>query len=459
MKDYITVIGGGLAGTEAAYQIANRGIKVKLYEMKPVKFSPAHSNNNLAEIVCSNSFKSNLHTNACGLLKEELRLLDSLLIKTADKVAVPAGQALAVDREKFAEEITKKIEDLDNVEIIREEVGKDKGNNSLKELSKDSIVIIATGPLTSDSLSEEIKEITGNEGFHFYDAAAPIIEKESIDMNIAFWGDRYEQERGKSEDIDEWKNRIKDNNKDSYINLPMNKEEYELFWNELVKAELVELHEFEKREIFEGCMPIEVMAKRGIDTLRFGPLKPVGFTDPRTGKRPYAIVQLRQDNSAGNLFNMVGFQTNLKYGEQKRVFRLIPGLENADFTKLGVMHRNSFINSPELLDETYNLKKNNNIFFAGQITGVEGYVESIASGLVASLNAIKRYIGEEKIIFPEETMIGALAKYIATENKNFQPMNANFGIVPGLDEKIKDKKIKYGKLADRALEKIKNILQ
>ena len=459
MKDYITVIGGGLAGTEAAYQIANKGIKVKLYEMKPVKFSPAHSNNNLAEIVCSNSFKSNLHTNACGLLKEELKLLDSLLIKTADKVAVPAGQALAVDREKFAEEITKKIENLDNVEIIREEVGKDKGNNSLKELSKDSIVIIATGPLTSDSLSEEIKEITGNEGFHFYDAAAPIIEKESIDMNIAFWGDRYEQERGKSEDIDEWKNRIKDNNKDSYINLPMNKEEYELFWNELVKAELVELHEFEKREIFEGCMPIEVMAKRGIDTLRFGPLKPVGFTDPRTGKRPYAIVQLRQDNSAGNLFNMVGFQTNLKYGEQKRVFRLIPGLENADFTKLGVMHRNSFINSPELLDETYNLKKNNNIFFAGQITGVEGYVESIASGLVASLNAIKRYIGEEKIIFPEETMIGALAKYIATENKNFQPMNANFGIVPGLDEKIKDKKIKYGKLADRALEKIKNILQ
>ena len=459
MKDYITIIGGGLAGTEAAYQIANRGIKVKLYEMKPVKFSPAHSNNNLAEIVCSNSFKSNLHTNACGLLKEELRLLDSLLIKTADKVAVPAGQALAVDREKFSEEITKKIEEMDNIEIIREEVGKDKGNNSLKELSKDSIVIIATGPLTSDSLSEEIKEITGDEGFHFYDAAAPIIEKESIDMNIAFWGDRYDQERGKSEDIDEWKNRIKDNNKDSYINLPMNKEEYELFWNELVKAEVVELHEFEKREIFEGCMPIEVMAKRGIDTLRFGPLKPVGFTDPRTGKRPYAIVQLRQDNSSGNLFNMVGFQTNLKYGEQKRVFRFIPGLENADFAKLGVMHRNTFINSPELLDGTYNLKKNNNIFFAGQITGVEGYVESIASGLVASLNAIKRYIGEEEIIFPEETMIGALAKYIATENKNFQPMNANFGIVPGLDEKIKDKKIKYGKLADRALEKIKNILQ
>ena len=456
MKDYITVIGGGLAGSEAAYQIAKRGIKVKLYEMKPIKYSPAHSNNNLAEIVCSNSFKSNLHTNACGLLKEELRRLDSLLIKTADEVSVPAGQALAVDREKFAEEITKKIENLDNIEIIREEVGIDKDENSIKELSKDGIVIIATGPLTSDSLSEEIKELTGDDGFHFYDAAAPIIEKESIDMNIAFWGDRYKEERGKDEDIDVWKERIKEASKDSYINLPMNKEEYELFWNKLVNAEVVELHEFEKREIFEGCMPIEIMAKRGIDTLRFGPLKPVGFTDPRTGKRPYAIVQLRQDNSSGNLFNMVGFQTNLKYGEQKRVFRLIPGLENADFAKLGVMHRNSFINSPELLDETYNLKKNSNIFFAGQITGVEGYVESIASGLVASLNAVAKYNNEKEIIFSEETMIGALSKYIATPNKNFQPMNANFGILPGLEERIRDKKLKYGKLADRALEQLKS---
>ena len=459
MKEYITIIGGGLAGSEAAYQIAKRGIKVKLYEMKPEKFSPAHSNNNLAEIVCSNSFKSNLHTNACGLLKEELRLLDSLLIKTADKVAVPAGQALAVDREKFSEEITKKIESLDNVEIIREEVGKDKENNSLKELSKDGIVIIATGPLTSDSLSEEIKELTGSEGYHFYDAAAPIIEKDSINMNIAFWGDRYSQERGKEEDIDIWKERIKENKENAYINLPMNKEEYEFFWNELVKAEVVELHEFEKREIFEGCMPIEIMAKRGIDTLRFGPLKPVGFTDPRTGRRPYAIVQLRQDNSSGNLFNMVGFQTNLKYGEQKRVFRLIPGLEKADFTKYGVMHRNSFINSPELLDETYNLKKNNNIFFAGQITGVEGYVESIASGLVASINAVNILKGKEKTKFSEVTMIGALSKYIATPNKNFQPMNANFGILPSLEEKIKDKKVKYGKLADKAIEELNKILQ
>ena len=365
----ISVIGGGLAGCEATYQIAKRGIKVKLYEMKPNKYSPAHSNKNLAEIVCSNSFKSNLHTNACGLLKEELRMLDSLLIKTADQVSVPAGQALAVDREKFAEKITEKIASLKNVEIVRQEVGKtaDAEENSdaitLKELAEKGIVIVATGPLTSDSLSKEIIELTGDNGLHFYDAAAPIIEKDSIDMNIAFWGDRYREERGKDEEVDVWKERIKKEDNNSYINLPMNKEEYENFWRELVNAEVVELHEFEKREIFEGCMPIEVMAKRGIDTLRFGPLKPVGFTDLRTGRRPYAIIQLRQDNSEGNLFNMVGFQTNLKYGEQKRVFRLIPGLENAEFAKYGVMHRNTFINSPELLDATFNLKQNRNIFF------------------------------------------------------------------------------------------------
>ena len=466
MKDYITIIGGGLAGCEAAYQIAKSGIKVKLYEMKPDKFSPAHSNTNLAEIVCSNSFKSNLHTNACGLLKEELRLLDSLLIKTADEVAVPAGQALAVDREEFSKNITEKLESLENVEIIRKEVGKSELNAeksskvSLKELAKDGIVIIATGPLTSDSLSKEIIELTGSEGLHFYDAAAPIIEKNSIDMNIAFWGERYEQERAKDEDVEEWKKKIKNKKEeDNYINLPMNKEEYEIFWNELVNSEVVELHHFEKREIFEGCMPIEVMAKRGMDTLRFGPLKPVGFTDPRTGYRPYAIVQLRQDNSQGNLFNMVGFQTNLKYGEQKRVFSLIPGLENAEFTKFGVMHRNTFINSPELLDETYNFKKNRNIFFAGQITGVEGYVESIASGLVAGLNAIAKLKEREEIKFPTLTMIGSLSKYIATENKNFQPMNANFGILPELPEKIRDKKVKYSKLADRAIKELNNMLQ
>ena len=462
MKEYISIIGGGLAGSEAAYQIAKRGIKVKLYEMKPNKFSAAHSNTDLAEIVCSNSFKSNLHTNACGLLKEELRLLDSLLIKTADETAVPAGQALAVDREKFSKEVTKKIESLENVEIIRTEVGENANNISLKELAKNGIVIIATGPLTSDSLSKEIVELTGDTGLHFYDAAAPIVEKDSIDMNIAFWGDRYNQERGKDEDIEEWKERIEKSNDNGYINLPMNKEEYEKFWEELVKAEVVELHDFEKREIFEGCMPIEVMAKRGIDTLRYGPLKPVGFTDLRTGRRPYAVVQLRQDNSEGNLFNMVGFQTNLKFGEQKRVFSLIPGLENAEFIKYGVMHRNTFINSPELLDETYNLRKNNNIFFAGQITGVEGYVESIASGLVAALNAISKFESlksgkeknKEKVVFSEYTMIGALSKYISTPNQNFQPMNANFGILPSLEEKIKDKKLKYTKLADRAIVKL-----
>ncbi len=471
MNDYITVIGGGLAGSEAAYQIAKKGIKVKLYEMKPKKFSPAHSNENLAEIVCSNSFKSNLHTNACGLLKEELRILDSLLIRIADETSVPAGQALAVDREKFAEKVTKELKQNPNIDVILEEFGTD--NLHIKDIAENGIVIIATGPLTSDCLAKEISELTGDEGLHFYDAAAPIIEKDSIDMNIGFWGDRYDQERGKEEDIEEWKKRISGLKEADYINLPMNKEEYEKFVTELVNSEVVELHEFEKREIFEGCMPIEIMAKRGIDTLRFGPLKPVGFTDPRTGYRPYAIVQLRQDNEEGAIYNIVGFQTNLKFGEQKRVFSLIPGLQNANFAKYGVMHRNTYINSPELLDNTYNFKKNNNIFFAGQITGVEGYVESISSGLVAGINAcrlfnIKMKSDESKVnniiglnfdgnmteckkTFDEKTMIGALAKYISSENKHFQPMNANFGILPELDRKIKDKKMRYTELADRSL--------
>jgi len=294
----------------------------------------------------------------------------------------------------------------------------------------------------------------------FYDAAAPIIEKDSIDMNIAFWGERYEQEREKEEDIEKWTERIKTQNEASYLNLPMNKEEYEKFWNDLVNAEVVTLHDFEKKEIFEGCMPIEIMAKRGIDTLRFGPLKPVGFTDPRTGYRPYAIVQLRQDNTEGNLFNMVGFQTNLKFGEQQKVFSMIPGLENANFVKYGVMHRNTYINSTKLLEPTYKLKVNRNIYFAGQITGVEGYVESISSGLVAALNAIEQYNKtERKVIFSELTMIGALSKYISTTNDNFQPMNANFGILPELPEKIKDKKLKYSKLADRAIIDLKNSIK
>ena len=438
----VTVIGGGLAGTEAAYQIAKRGIPVKLYEMKPIKFSPAHHSTDLAEIVCSNSFKSNLHTNACGLLKEELRHLDSLLIKIADETAVPAGQALAVDREKFSGKVTKAIEDMPNIEIIHEEI---------EEIPKEGIIVIATGPLTSEKLSKKIAKLTGEKDLHFYDAAAPIVEKESIDFSIAFWGERYEQERKREEEIKDWKSRIQNQAQD-YINLPMTKEEYETFWQALVEAEVVELHEFEKREIFEGCMPIEVMAKRGIDTLRFGPLKPVGFTDPRTEKRPYAIVQLRQDNTEGSLFNMVGFQTNLKYGEQKRVFRLIPGLENAEFSKYGVMHRNTFLNAPKLLDTTYQFQKNANIYFAGQITGVEGYVESISSGMVVALNVVAQLKEKERIKFPKETMIGALADYIATPKENFQPMNANFGILPSLEEKIKDKKQRYTKLADRALE-------
>lgn len=421
---------GGLAGTEAAYQIAKRGIKVKLYEMKPEKFSPAHSSKELAEIVCSNSFKSNSVTNACGLLKEELRNLGSLLIQIADETKVPAGQALAVDRETFSKRVTEEIEKNPNIEIIREEV------ENIE--AEDGIVIIATGPLTSEKMAEQIISITGKDRLAFYDAAAPIIEKDSINFNIAFYGDRY----GKEGDS-------------SYINLPMNKEEYEIFYNELVNAEVVTLHEFEKKEIFEGCMPIEVMAKRGEDTIRFGPLKPVGFTDPRTNSRPYAIVQLRQDNTSGTLYNMVGFQTNLKFGEQKRVFSLIPGLENAEFVKYGVMHRNTFINSPELLDNTYNLKAQSNIYFAGQITGVEGYVESIASGLVAGLNAVAKFNNTEKIAFPNETVIGALSSYISTENTKFQPMNANFGILPPLEEKIKDKVQRYTKMAERALKSLK----
>ena len=470
MKDYITIIGGGLAGTEAAYQIAKRGIKVKLYEMKPIKFSPAHSNQNLAEIVCSNSFKSNLLTNACGLLKEELRRLDSLLIKIADETSVPAGQALAVDREIFSEKVTKIIEENEYIEVIHEEI------TNIEEIAREGIAIIATGPLTSEGLAKDIQKLTTQDKLYFYDAAAPIVNKDSIDFNIAFYGDRYSQEKKKEESIEEWKKRLEEEKEEqSYINLPMNQEEYEKFVEELINAEVVTLHDFEKREIFEGCMPIEIMAKRGIDTLRFGPLKPVGFDDPRTGRRPYAIVQLRQDDKLGTMYNMVGFQTNLKYGEQKRVFSLIPGLENAEYIKYGVMHRNTYINSTELLDETYNLKNNPNIYFAGQITGVEGYVESISSGMVAGLNAVERFnkikkeekeanenssiemdkLNEsdlQKIIFSENTVIGSLAKYISTPNSKFQPMNANFGILPELKgEKIKDKRKRYEKMAERSL--------
>ena len=413
---YINVIGGGLAGSEAAYQIAKRGIKVRLYEMKPIKFSPAHSNENLAEIVCSNSLKSNLLTNACGLLKEELRRLDSLLIKCADETAVPAGQALAVDRDEFSKLVTKKIEENENIEIIKEEV----------TTIPDGITIIATGPLTSDALSSEIAKLTGEEKLFFYDAAAPIVTKESIDMNNAFTADRY----GKGDS--------------DYINCPMTKEEYELFYNELINAEVTNKHEFEKGTLFEGCLPIDEMARRGLQTLTYGPLKPVGFD-----KKYYAVVQLRQDNKEGTLYNLVGFQTNLKFGEQKRVFSMIPALKNAEFVRYGVMHRNTYINAPKLLDNTFNLK-GTKIFFAGQISGVEGYVESIASGMVAAINAVQMIEKKEKIVVTEETRIGALSTYISTENKNFQPMNANFGIL-NCDKKIKDKVQKYTYLAERSL--------
>ncbi len=453
MKDYITIIGGGLAGCEAAYQIAKQKIKVKLYEMKPQKYSPAHSNSNLAEIVCSNSFKSNLLTNACGLLKEELRRLDSLLICIADETRVPAGQALAVDREAFSQKVTDELEKNPYIEMIKEEV------TDIKEMLKDGIVIVATGPLTSSPLANQIQELTGQDKLYFYDAAAPIVQKDNIDFMVAFYGDRYCQEKKKNETEEQWRQRLATQKieEQSYINLPMNQEEYEAFWKALVEAEVVTLHDFEKKEIFEGCMPIEIMAKRGRDTLRFGPLKPVGFDDPRTAQRPYAIVQLRQDDKQASLYNLVGFQTNLKYGEQKRIFRMIPGLEQAEFVKYGVMHRNTYINSSELLDETYRLKNMPNLYFAGQITGVEGYVESISSGLVAGLNASHDFGGEGKrCVFSEYTVIGALANYISTPNTKFQPMNANFGILPELEgNKIRDKKERYQKLAERSLQYVK----
>lgn len=420
---HINIIGGGLAGCEAAYQVAKRGVKVKLYEMKPIKFSPAHSNENLAEIVCSNSFKSASLTNACGLLKEELRKLDSLLIRCADSTKVPAGQALAVDRDEFSKMVTDEITKNENIEIVKQEITE----------IPDGITIIATGPLTSDGLSTTISKLTGERLF-FYDAAAPIVTKDSIDMEKAFTADRY----GKGDS--------------DYINCPMIKEEYELFYNELINAEVVNKHEFEKGNLFEGCMPLEEMARRGSQTLTYGPLKPVGFD-----KKYYAVVQLRQDNKEGTMYNLVGFQTNLKFGEQKRVFSLIPALANAEFVRYGVMHKNTYINSPELLDETYNLK-GTDIFFAGQISGVEGYVESITSGLVAGINAVNKLKGEEKKTFSEETIIGALSKYISTPNKDFQPMNANFGLLK-CEQKFKGKngKIeKYEYLSKRSLEHFDN---
>ena len=445
MERKVNIIGAGLAGCECAYILAKNGIKVRLYEMKPNFKSEAHKSDEFAELVCSNSLKSELITNACGLLKKEMEMLGSLFIEAAYNAKVPAGQALAVNRDIFSKYITKKIKENENIEVVYEKV------KSLNDI--DGIKVIATGPLTDSVLMNSLKDKIGQEDLYFYDAAAPIISSDSIDMNIAYWGDRYEQERKRNESIDEWKERISEISKSDYLNLPMNKEEYERFCNELVNAEVVTLHDFEKKDIFEGCMPIEVMAKRGIDTLRFGPLKPVGFTDLRTGSRPYANVQLRMENVEGKSFNIVGFQTNLKFGEQKRVFSLIPGLKNAIFERYGVMHKNTYINGGKLLDNNFCLKKDNNIYFAGQISGVEGYVESAASGMMVAYSIIERFNGRE-LVFPEDTMLGSLAKYVSTENVNYQPMNANFGIIKPLDRKIKDKKQKYTAIANISLDSI-----
>lgn len=431
MNDYISVIGAGLAGCEAAWQIAERGIKVHLYEMKPRSFSPAHHLNTFAELVCSNSLRSDQLENAVGLLKEEMRLLDSLIMKCADKTRVPAGGALAVDRTEFSRLVTDYIKDHPNIKIINEEV---------ENVPESGIVVVASGPLTSEKLSQNIMKLIGENYLHFFDAAAPIVSYDSINMNRAFKAARYN--RG-TED---------------YINCPMDKQEYENFWKELVGAELAEVKDFEKEIVFEGCMPVETMARRGIDTLCFGPLKPVGLIDPVTGKEAHAVVQLRQDNSEGTLFNMVGFQTRLKWPEQKRVFSLIPGLENAEFVRYGVMHRNTFLNSPKLLSAAYRLRNKPDIFFAGQITGVEGYVESSSSGLVAGINAAMSLMGKSEVIFPGNTAIGALCRYISDTNiKNFQPMNVNFGLMDNLGEKIRDKREKNYRIAIRALEEIKAV--
>jgi len=429
---YVNVVGAGLAGSEAAWQIAKRGIKVKLFEMRPRKQTPAHHTDKFAELVCSNSLRANALTNAVGVIKEEMRYLDSLIISSADHCSVPAGGALAVDRHEFAGKVTNVIKNHPNIEVIHDEV------TSIPE----GITVIATGPLTSPSLSAQLKELTGEEYLYFYDAAAPIIEKESINMDKVYIKSRY------------------DKGEAAYINCPMTEEEFDRFYEALVSAETVPLKEFEKEIFFEGCMPIEVMAQRGKKTMLFGPLKPVGLEDPRTGKRPFAVVQLRQDDAAGTLYNIVGFQTHLKWGPQKEIIQMIPGLENAEIVRYGVMHRNTFINSPKVLKPTYQFKERPTLFFAGQMTGVEGYVESAASGLVAGINAAKLAMNQEPMTFPEETAIGSMAKYITTANpNNFQPMNVNFGLFPELPYKIKKKTERAEHYSKRALETIQNFVK
>lgn len=428
---FVNVIGAGLAGCEVAWQIANRGINVKLYEMKPDSYSPAHHLAYMAELVCSNSLRSNQLENAVGLLKEEMRILNSLIMECADKTAVPAGGALAVDRVGFSKLVTEKINSHPNIEVVNKEV---------TSIPEDEYTVVATGPLTAGELYDSINEFFGGSYLHFFDAAAPIVTLESIDMTKAYRAARY----GKG-DAD-------------YINCPMNREEYENFYNSLIQAQCAKIHGADKETVFEGCMPVETMAKRGRDTLLFGPLKPVGLPYPGTDNIPYAVVQLRQDNKEGTLYNIVGFQTHLKFGEQKRVFSMIPGLENAEFVRYGVMHRNSFINSPKLLNCHYQTLKNEKIFFAGQITGVEGYVESAASGLAAGINIAKLISGEKMVDFPRETAIGGLSHYISESSVgDFEPMNVTFGIIAPLNQKIRKKKEKNFAISQRALQTLKDM--
>ena len=423
----VKVIGAGLAGAEAALYLSSHGVAVTLVDIKPNKFTPAHTDKNFAELVCSNSLKSSdVYGNAAGLLKEEMRRLGSFLMAAADKTKVPAGGALAVNRTEFSRMITEEIRSRDNIEIVSEEA---------KKINESELTIIATGPLTTDALSNAIKEKVGG-GLYFFDASAPIVSAESVDMERAFIGDRYDKGNG------------------DHLNCPMNKEEYEAFIEELLKAERAELHGFENAAVFEGCMPIEVMAARGKDTLRFGPLKPVGLTDPKTGRWAYACLQLRREDEAGSMYNLVGFQTNLKFPEQKRVFSMIPALKNAEFLRYGVMHRNTFINAPEALNVNLSLKNAENVLFAGQITGVEGYVESAGTGLLAAIYAERKINGKPEKLVPETTVLGALMKYVTTPNPSFQPMNANFGIMPPLAERIRDKAERKRKIAERSLSEI-----
>jgi len=426
----VTVIGGGLAGCEAAWALAQSGFKVKLCEMKPHKYTPAHHYEGLAELVCSNSLKAMRVNSACGMLKAEMRMLGSIILEAADHSAVPAGGALAVNREKFSDYVTEKIKSHENICLVSEEVTEFPKRNT----------IIATGPLTSDALAAAIQKRCGNP-LSFYDAAAPIVSADSIDMSKAFYATRYDKG-----DAD-------------YINCPMNKEQYELFYEALIKAETVPLKEFEQLVVYEGCMPVEVLAKRGAKSLCYGCMKPVGLIDPNTGHRPWAAVQLRKENMEGSAYNLVGFQTNLKFPEQQRVFRMIPGLENAEFLRYGVIHRNTFLNSPGLLNNRFMLKESDGVYFAGQITGVEGYIESAMSGIIAGHSLARRLMGKERLILPKTTMCGALCSYVAAENANFQPMGANMGILPPPEEHIKDKQLRYAKIAERGLEDMKKVIE